>query len=193
VYGDPTEHPQKESYRGNVNCTGPRSCYDEGKRAAETIMMDYHRENKVEIRIIRIFNTYGPKMAMDDGRVISNFIVQALRNEPITIYGDGNQTRSFQYVTDLVEGMYKMMENKQDFIGPVNIGNPGEFTILELAQKIIKMTGSKSQLTYKELPTDDPKQRKPDITLAKEKLNWEPTIKLDEGLKNTIEYFKRLV
>jgi UDP-glucuronate decarboxylase len=192
VYGDPAEHPQKESYWGNVNCIGLRSCYDEGKRVAETFMMDYHRENKVDTRIVRIFNTYGPRMAMDDGRVVSNFIIQALKNEPITVYGNGSQTRSFCYVTDLVEGIIKMMEQEK-FIGPVNLGNPGEFTILELAKKVIDMTSSKSKIIFKDLPTDDPKQRKPDISLAKEKLNWEPKIKLDEGLKKTMEYFKKVI
>jgi len=192
VYGDPLEHPQTESYRGNVNCIGPRSCYDEGKRVAETFMMDYHRENKVDIRIIRIFNTYGPKMAKNDGRVVSNFIMQALEDKPITIYGDGSQTRSFCYVSDLVEGMHRMME-QEGFIGPVNLGNPGEFTILELAKKVIQFTGSKSKIVFKELPIDDPKQRKPDISLAKEKLNWEPKIRLDEGLKKTIDYFKKVI
>jgi len=192
VYGDPLEHPQTESYRGNVNCIGPRSCYDEGKRVAETFMMDYHRENKVDIRIIRIFNTYGPKMAKNDGRVVSNFIMQALEDKPITIYGDGSQTRSFCYVSDLVEGMHRMME-QEGFIGPVNLGNPGEFTILELAKKVIQLTGSKSRIVFEKLPTDDPRQRKPDISLAKQKLNWEPKIKLDEGLKKTIEYFKKVV
>lgn len=190
VYGDPKEHPQTESYKGNVSCIGPRSCYDEGKRVAETFMMDYHRENKVDIKIIRIFNTYGPNMAKDDGRVVSNFIIQALNDKDLTIYGDGSQTRSFCYVTDLVEGMYKMME-QEDFIGPVNLGNPGEFTIKELAEKIIELTQSKSKIVFKDLPKDDPKQRKPDISLAKEKLAWEPEIKLDEGLKKTIEYFKK--
>jgi len=192
VYGDPLEHPQTESYRGNVNCIGPRSCYDEGKRVAETFMMDYHRENKVDIRIIRIFNTYGPKMAKNDGRVVSNFIMQALEDKPITIYGDGSQTRSFCYVSDLVEGMHRMME-QEGFIGPVNLGNPGEFTILELAKKVIQLTGSKSRIVFEKLPTDDPRQRKPDISLAKQKLNWEPKIKLDEGLKKTIDYFKKVI
>lgn len=191
VYGDPKVHPQVEDYLGNVNCIGPRSCYDEGKRVAETFMMDYHRENKVDIRITRIFNTYGPNMAVDDGRVVSNFIVQALKDEPITIYGDGSQTRSFCYVTDLVKGMYRMM-NCDGFIGPVNIGNPGEFTILELAKKIIELTKSKSKIVFKPLPKDDPIRRKPDITLAKERLNWEPTVQLEEGLKKTIEYFKKI-
>jgi len=192
VYGDPLEHPQKETYRGNVNCLGPRSCYDEGKRIAETFMMDYHRENKVDIRIARIFNTYGSNMAMNDGRVVSNFIIQALKNEPITIYGDGSQTRSFCYVSDLIEGLYKMM-NQNGFIGPVNLGNPNEFTILELAKMIIKLIGSKSTIVYKELPKDDPTRRRPDISLAKEKLKWEPKVQLEEGLKKTIEYFKEIL
>lgn len=188
VYGDPKEHPQKESYWGNVNPIGPRSCYDEGKRVAETFMMDYYRENGVEIRIVRIFNTYGPNMALNDGRVVSNFIVEALNNKPITIYGTGTQTRSFCYVSDLIEGIYKMM-NQNDFIGPVNLGNPNEITMLELAKKIVELTNSDSKVVFKELPQDDPLQRKPEIFLAKEKLNWAPTITLDEGLKKTIEYF----
>ncbi len=191
VYGDPIEHPQKESYWGNVNTIGPRSCYDEGKRVAETFMSDYHRENKIDIRIVRIFNTFGPNMALNDGRVISNFAIQALKGEPITIYGDGSQTRSFCYVTDLIEGLYKMMD--QDFIGPVNLGNPNEFTILELAKKIIELTKSKSKIVYNPLPKDDPKQRQPEISLAKEKLNWEPKIKLEEGLKKTVDYFKEVL
>ncbi|MBD3248766.1 NAD-dependent epimerase/dehydratase family protein [Candidatus Woesearchaeota archaeon] len=189
VYGDPKEHPQKETYRGNVNCLGPRSCYDEGKRCAETFMMDYKRENNVDIRIARIFNTYGPNMAKEDGRVVSNFIIQALNNYPITVYGDGSQTRSFQYITDLIKGLYSLM-NKENFTGPVNLGNPDEFTILELAEKVIEKTNSSSKITYKPLPEDDPLQRKPDITLAKEKLDWQPKIKLEQGLKETIEYFK---
>lgn len=189
VYGDPSVHPQKEDYWGNVNCIGPRSCYDEGKRVAETLMMDYQRQNAVDIKIIRIFNTYGPRMAENDGRVVSNFIVQALRGEDITIYGDGKQTRSFCYVDDLVSGMMKMM-NSEDFTGPVNIGNPGEFSMLELANKAIELTGSSSKLVYRPLPQDDPTQRQPDISLAKEKLKWQPEVALDEGLKKTIEYFK---
>jgi len=188
IYGDPLVHPQTESYRGNVNTLGPRACYDEGKRVAETLFMDYHRKFNLPIRIIRIFNTYGPNMDRNDGRVISNFILQALNNQPITVYGEGSQTRSFCFVSDLIEGMYRMMN--QDFIGPVNLGNPGEFTIIELAKKIITLTGSQSELIYKQLPEDDPKQRKPDISLAKEKLNWEPTIILEDGLRKTIEYFK---
>jgi len=192
VYGDPTEHPQKESYWGNVNCIGIRSCYDEGKRAAETLMMDYHRQNKTDIKIVRIFNTYGPNMCMNDGRVVSNFIVQALKNQPITVYGDGSQTRSFCFVSDMVEGLYKMM-NSNGFTGPVNMGNPNEMTVLELAKKIIELTGSKSEIVYKELPQDDPTQRQPDISLAKEKLDWQPKVDLDEGLKKTIGYFREVV
>ena len=190
VYGDPAIHPQVESYWGNVNPIGIRSCYDEGKRCAETLFMDYHRQNGVRIKIIRIFNTYGPRMNPNDGRVVSNFIVQALKGEDITIYGDGTQTRSFQYVDDLIEVMIRMMAPRDDFIGPVNTGNPGEFTMLELAQKIIELTGSRSKIVYRPLPGDDPKQRKPDITLAKEKLDWEPKIRLEEGLKRTIAYFE---
>lgn len=192
IYGDPLEHPQKESYRGNVNTIGPRACYDEGKRVAETLFFDYHRQHNLEIKVIRIFNTYGPRMAQNDGRVVSNFILQALRNEPIQIYGDGNQTRSFCYVSDLIEGMYRMM-NTDDFTGPVNIGNPGEFTMIELAEKVIEMTGSKSEIIHKPLPIDDPMKRKPDITLAKEKLKWEPMVALNEGLKQTIDYFKSVI
>ncbi|MBU0615850.1 MAG: SDR family oxidoreductase, partial [Nanoarchaeota archaeon] len=188
IYGDPKEHPQKESYWGHVNTLGPRACYDEGKRVAETFMMNYYRENKVDIRIIRIFNTFGPNMAEDDGRVISNFILQALNNEPITIYGDGSQTRSFCYVSDLIEGMYRMMNS--DFIGPVNLGNPDEKTILEIAKKIIELTGSKSEVIFKELPKDDPVRRKPDITLAMQKLGWQPKVNINDGLRSTIEYFK---
>lgn len=189
VYGDPKVHPQKEDYWGNVNPIGIRSCYDEGKRCAETLMMDYHRQNKVDIRIIRIFNTYGPNMDMNDGRVVSNFIVQALQNHDITIYGDGNQTRSFCYVDDLVDGMIKMMNNNVKFAGPVNLGNPNERTILDFAKLIIEMTGSKSKIIYKDLPSDDPMQRKPDITLAKEKLNWQPKTDIKVGLEKTIKYF----
>lgn len=192
VYGDPIVHPQEESYWGNVNPIGLRSCYDEGKRCAETLFMDYHRQNKVDIKIIRIFNTYGPRMRPDDGRVVSNFIMQALKGEDITIYGDGKQTRSFQYVDDLVEGMIRMMAS-DNFIGPVNLGNPREFTMIELAEMILKITDSKSKLIFKPLPADDPKQRKPDISLAKERLNgWEPQIRLEEGLIETINYFKSL-
>ena len=192
VYGDPVVHPQEESYWGNVNPIGLRSCYDEGKRCAETLFMDYHRQNKVDIKIIRIFNTYGPRMRPDDGRVVSNFIMQALKGEDITIYGDGMQTRSFQYVDDLIEGMVRMMAS-ENFTGPVNLGNPGEFTMIELAEIILKMTNSKSKIIFTPLPSDDPKQRKPNITLAKEKLNgWEPKVRLEEGLIETIKYFKRL-
>ena len=193
VYGDPAVHPQVESYWGHVNPIGIRSCYDEGKRSAETLFMDYHRQNGVRIKIIRIFNTYGPNMNPNDGRVVSNFIMQALRSEDLTIYGNGLQTRSFQYVDDLVEGMVRMMATADGFIGPVNIGNPGEFTMLELAEKIIELTGSKSKIVHCPLPGDDPKQRKPDIALAKEMLNgWEPKVRLEEGLRRTIEYFKDL-
>jgi UDP-glucuronate decarboxylase len=189
VYGDPEIHPQPESYWGNVNCIGRRSCYDEGKRVAESLMMDYHRQNKVDIKIARIFNTYGPRMALDDGRVVSNFIVQALKGEDITIYGDGSQTRSFQYVDDLLSGMMQFMD-VEEFIGPLNLGNPVEFTIKELAQKVIDLTGSSSKMITKPLPSDDPTQRQPDITLAREKLNWEPKVELEEGLKKTIAYFE---
>ena len=190
VYGDPLIHPQVESYWGNVNPIGIRSCYDEGKRCAETLMMDYHRQNKVDIRIVRIFNTYGPNMDLNDGRVVSNFIVQALKNEDITIYGDGSQTRSFCYVDDLIDGMIKMMNNKKGFIGPVNLGNPSERTILDFAKLIIKLTNSSSKIIYKPLPSDDPSKRQPDITLAKKELNFEPKVDIEEGLTKTIEYFK---
>ena len=194
VYGDPEIHPQPESYWGHVNPIGQRSCYDEGKRCAETLFLNYHQQNDVRIKIIRIFNTYGPHMHPQDGRVVSNFIMQTLRNENITIYGDGNQTRSFQYVDDLLEGMTRMMNSREEFTGPVNIGNPGEFTIKELAEKIIDLTGSKSKLEFLPLPQDDPTQRKPDITLAKKELdNWEPKIQLQEGLKKTIHYFDDLL
>lgn len=190
VYGDPDVHPQVESYWGKVNCTGIRACYDEGKRCAETLFFDYWRQYQLRIKVIRIFNTYGPRMHPDDGRVVSNFIVQALQNKDITIYGTGNQTRSFCYCDDLIDGMIRMMDSPDDFIGPVNIGNPGEFTIKELAEKIISITSSKSKIIYKPLPQDDPKQRRPDISLAKEKLGWRPTIQLDEGLIKTIVYFE---
>jgi UDP-glucuronate decarboxylase len=190
VYGDPAVHPQVESYWGNVNPIGIRSCYDEGKRCAETLFFDYWRQHNLPIRVIRIFNTYGPNMHPHDGRVVSNFIMQALRGEDITIYGDGKQTRSFQYIDDLIDGMVKMMENEIDFVGPVNIGNPTEFTILELAELVIKLTGSKSKIVFQPLPQDDPKQRQPDIALAKEKLDWQPKVELETGLKKTIEYFK---
>lgn len=193
VYGDPTVHPQPESYRGNVNPIGPRACYDEGKRCAETLFFDYYRQLKIKIKVIRIFNTYGPKMQPDDGRVISNFIVQSLNNKDITIYGDGSQTRSFCYVDDLVEGIIKMMNSRDDFVGPVNLGNPTEYSILELAKKIIELTDSKSNIVYKPLPEDDPKQRQPNIELAHKELKWEPKIQLEEGLKKTISYFDRLL
>jgi UDP-glucuronate decarboxylase len=189
VYGDPQIHPQTEAYWGNVNPIGIRSCYDEGKRVAETLMMDYHRQNKVDIRIIRIFNTYGPRMAENDGRVVSNFMLQALKNDDITVFGEGKQTRSFCYVSDLIDGMIKMMENEQGFIGPVNLGNPIENTILEFAEKIITITNSKSKIIFKQLPQDDPKQRRPDITLATEKLGWYPCVHLENGLKTTADYF----
>lgn len=193
VYGDPNVHPQKETYWGNVNPIGIRSCYDEGKRMAETLMFDYHRQNNVDIRVIRIFNTYGPNMNKNDGRVVSNFIVQALQNKDITIYGDGSQTRSFCYVSDLINGMIKMMENEIGFIGPVNLGNPVETSILDFAKFIIELTGSKSKIVFLPLPSDDPTQRKPDISLAKEKLNWEPSIDVKDGLLKTIEYFKKVI
>ncbi|WFN37124.1 SDR family oxidoreductase [Methanomicrobium antiquum] len=189
VYGDPTIHPQPENYRGNVNQIGPRACYDEGKRCAETLFFDYHRQHGLNIKVIRIFNTYGPRMHPNDGRVISNFIVQALKNKDITVYGTGSQTRSFCYVDDLIKGMTMMMNSKEGFTGPVNLGNPCEFTILELAEIIIKMTDSKSKIVFKPLPEDDPKQRKPQINLAEEKLGWVPQIKLEDGLKKTINYF----
>lgn len=194
IYGDPAVHPQVESYWGNVNTIGVRSCYDEGKRCAETLFMDYHRQNDVRIKIVRIFNTYGPKMSVNDGRVVSNFIMQALRGEDITIYGTGLQTRSFQYIDDLIEAMIRMMATEDSFLGPVNIGNPGEFTMLELAQKIIELTGTKSKIVFKPLPGDDPKQRRPDISLAKEKLNgWQPSVSLESGLIKTINYFTQFV
>ncbi len=192
VYGDPTVHPQPESYRGNVNPIGIRACYDEGKRAAETLFFDYHRANGVNIRVVRIFNTYGPRMHPYDGRVVSNFILQALANEDITLYGDGSQTRSFCYVDDLIDGFIAMMQGPDSFIGPVNLGNPGEFTIKQLAEKVIELTGSRSKLVHLPLPSDDPTQRKPDITLARKHLNWEPRIDLQTGLKSTIAYFKAL-
>tara|TARA_B100001093_G_C26698015_1_gene957771 strand:+ start:163 stop:1098 length:936 start_codon:yes stop_codon:yes gene_type:complete len=194
VYGDPHVHPQPESYWGNVNPIGIRSCYDEGKRCAETLFMDYHTQNNVAIKIVRIFNTYGPNMNSADGRVVSNFIVQALKGEDITIFGDGLQTRSFQYVDDLVEGIIRMMNSPIDFLGPVNIGNPNEFTILELAKAVLNLTGSKSKLVYKPMPQDDPKQRKPDISLAFEKLDsWKPKLELNEGLIKTISYFEKVI
>lgn len=190
IYGDPMVHPQPENYWGNVNPIGVRSCYDEGKRCAETLFMDYHRQNDVRIKIIRIFNTYGPRMQPNDGRVVSNFVIQALQDKDITIYGTGDQTRSFQYIDDLVDGMVRMMDTEDDFIGPVNIGNPTEFSIRELAEKIIKKTGSKSKIVFEPLPHDDPKQRQPDITLARQKLGWEPSTQLDEGIDHMIAYFK---
>ncbi len=190
VYGDPEVHPQPETYWGHVNPDGIRSCYDEGKRAAETLFFDYHRQHGVDIKVVRIFNTYGPNMRGDDGRVVSNFIVQALKGEDITIYGDGSQTRSFCYVDDLVEALIRMMNSRGGFTGPVNLGNPGEFTMLELAKKVIELTGSDSKIVYLPLPSDDPTQRKPVIDLAKKELGWEPTIPLEEGLKKTIDYFK---
>lgn len=193
IYGDPNIHPQPESYWGNVNTIGIRSCYDEGKRAAETLFFDYHRKHDVDIKVMRIFNTYGPRMDIGDGRVVSNFIVQALRGEDITIYGEGNQTRSFCYVDDLIEGMVRLMNSRDGFTGPVNIGNPGEFTIKELAEIVIELTGTGSKLVYEPLPSDDPTQRKPLIDLAKKELNWEPHIQLREGLKRTIEYFSKVV
>lgn len=192
VYGDPEVHPQTEEYWGNVNPIGIRSCYDEGKRVAETLMMDYHRQNRVDVRIVRIFNTYGPRMAVNDGRVVSNFVVQALRGEDITVYGDGSQTRSFCYVDDLVEGLTRMMEC-EGFTGPVNLGNPAETTILEFARRIIDITGSKSQVVFRPLPADDPKQRRPDIACARERLGWEPKVPVAAGLKKTVEYFDRLL
>ncbi|MCC5846013.1 MAG: SDR family oxidoreductase [Verrucomicrobia bacterium] len=193
VYGDPDVHPQPESYWGRVNTTGIRSCYDEGKRCAETLFFDYHRQHGVEIKVVRIFNTYGPRMHPNDGRVVSNFIVQALRGEDLTIYGDGSQTRSFCFYSDLIEGFRRLMQSPADFTGPVNIGNPGEFTMLELAEKVISLTGSASKIVHLPLPQDDPKQRRPDITLAKKALDWQPTVMLDEGLQKTIEYFRGVI
>lgn len=193
VYGDPEKHPQKEDYWGHVNPIGSRACYDEGKRCAETLFVNYHQQNKVRIKIIRIFNTYGPRMHPNDGRVVSNFIVQALQGNDITIYGDGTQTRSFQYVDDLLEGMIRMMKSPEDFTGPVNLGNPGEFTMLELAEKIIQLTNTRSKIVFQPLPQDDPMQRKPDISLAKKVLDWEPKINLEQGLIKTIDYFKSIV
>ncbi len=193
VYGDPVVHPQTESYRGNVNCIGPRSCYDEGKRCAETLFFDYHREWSVPIKVVRIFNTYGSRMRPDDGRVVSNFIVQALKGLPITIYGTGRQTRSFCYVDDLIDGMVRMMNSPESFTGPVNLGNPVEFTMLELATTILELTGSRSELVFEPLPEDDPIQRRPDITLAQKNLNWKPTTQLRDGLQKTIEYFKTII
>lgn len=192
VYGDPDVHPQTEDYWGNVNTIGLRACYDEGKRCAETLFFDYHRQNNVDIRVIRIFNTYGPRMMVNDGRVVSNFIIQALRGEPITIYGDGKQTRSFCFVTDLIEGFVRMM-NQDKVVGPINLGNPHEFTMIELAERVLKLTNTQSELIFKDLPMDDPKQRRPDITQAKQHLNWTPKVELEEGLGKTIQYFSNLV
>jgi UDP-glucuronate decarboxylase len=193
VYGDPEVHPQTEDYWGRVNPIGTRACYDEGKRCAETLFFDYHRQHRLEIKVMRIFNTYGPRMQPDDGRVVSNFIVQALKGEPITIYGDGNQTRSFCYVDDLIEGMLRLMETGPDVPGPINIGNPGEFTMRELAEMVVRQTGSKSSIVYMPLPSDDPRQRRPDISLAREKLGWAPTVALEEGMARTIDYFRTVV
>lgn len=193
VYGDPEEHPQTESYWGRVNPIGPRSCYDEGKRCAETLFFDYKRQHDMDIKVVRIFNTYGPRMHPNDGRVVSNFIVQALRGEDITIYGDGSQSRSFCYVDDMIEGFVRMMDSERGLSGPVNMGNPVEFTMLELAENVLRLVGSKSRLAFKPLPTDDPRQRQPNITLAKEKLGWEPKVKLEDGLKETIAYFRGLL
>lgn len=193
VYGDPEVHPQREEYWGRVNPIGPRSCYDEGKRCAETLFFDYHRQHDIDIKVVRIFNTYGPRMHPNDGRVVSNFIVQAIKGEDITIYGDGSQTRSFCYVDDLIEAFVRMMNTEKGFTGPVNIGNPGEFSMLELAEKVLKLTGGKSKLIYQPLPVDDPKQRQPDISLAKNKLGWEPKVKLEDGLKETISYFRKVL
>jgi UDP-glucuronate decarboxylase len=192
VYGDPSVHPQTEGYWGNVNTIGLRACYDEGKRCAETLFFDYYRQNKVNIRVVRIFNTYGPRMHPNDGRVISNFIMQALRNEPLTIFGDGLQTRSFCYVDDMVEGLVRMMNGSDEFVGPVNLGNPGEYSMLELAESIVRLTGSRSRLEFKPSPMDDPRRRRPDIRLAKEKLGWEPQVKLQEGLQKSIAYFREI-
>ena len=193
VYGDPTVHPQTEAYWGNVNPIGPRSCYDEGKRCAETLFFDYYRQHGMPIRVVRIFNTYGPRMHPRDGRVVSNFIVQALRGEPITICGDGKQTRSFCYVDDLIEGLMRMMNNESGFVGPVNMGNPSEFTMLDLATAVIRLTGSSSRLQFAPLPPDDPRQRQPDLALARERLGWQPTVRLEAGLERTIDYFRTLV
>jgi UDP-glucuronate decarboxylase len=193
VYGDPDVHPQVETYWGRVNCTGPRSCYDEGKRCAETLFFDYQRQHDLDIKVVRIFNTYGPRMHPNDGRVVSSFIVQALRGEEITIHGDGKQTRSFCYVSDLIDGMIRMMESSRGFYGPVNVGNPGEFSMIELAETVLRLTTSRSKLVYKPLPQDDPRQRRPDITLARDRLGWQPTVALEEGLRETIAYFKELL
>jgi UDP-glucuronate decarboxylase len=193
VYGDPSVHPQPETYHGNVNCIGPRSCYDEGKRCAETLFFDYFRQHKLKIKVARIFNTYGPRMHLNDGRVVSNFVVQALRGEPLTIFGDGTQTRSFCYVDDLIEGLVRFMDSIDDVTGPMNLGKPDEFTILELAKKVIELSNSRSEIIFEPLPADDPRQRRPDITLAREVIGWEPKVELDEGLKKTIAYFDELL
>lgn len=193
VYGDPEEHPQPESYWGRVNPIGPRSCYDEGKRCAETLFFDYQRQHNMDIKVVRIFNTYGPRMHPNDGRVVSNFIVQALRGDDITIYGDGSQSRSFCYVDDMIEGFVRMMNSEPGFTGPVNMGNPSEFTMLELAENVLRLVGSQSKLTFRPLPMDDPRQRQPDIALAKEKLGWEPKVRLEDGLKETISYFRKIL
>ena len=193
VYGDPTVHPQPETYHGNVNCIGPRSCYDEGKRCAETLFFDYFRQHKLKIKVARIFNTYGPRMHLNDGRVVSNFIIQALRGKPLTIFGDGTQTRSFCYVDDLIEGLIRLMGSDDDVTGPINLGKPGEFTILELAQKVIQLSNSKSEVVFMKLPADDPRQRRPDITMARKILEWEPEVELEDGLKRTIAYFDEIL
>jgi UDP-glucuronate decarboxylase len=193
VYGDPSVHPQPETYHGNVNCIGPRSCYDEGKRCAETLFFDYFRQHKLKIKVARIFNTYGPRMHLNDGRVVSNFIVQALRGKPLTIFGDGTQTRSFCYVDDLIKGLVRLMDSIDDVTGPLNLGKPGEFTILELAKKVIELSNSRSEIIFEPLPADDPRQRRPDIALAREVLGWEPKVELEEGLKKTIAYFEELL
>ena len=193
VYGNPTEHPQTEAYWGNVNCIGIRSCYDEGKRCAETLFFDYHRQHHLKVKVVRIFNTYGPRMHPNDGRVVSNFILQALRNQDITVYGDGKQTRSFCYVDDMIEGIVRMMNTADEFTGPVNLGNPAEYSIIELAEKIIELTDAKSKIVYRQLPEDDPFQRQPNIELAKQKLDWEPKTDLNQGLMDTIDYFRKLI
>ena len=193
IYGDPQVHPQREDYWGHVNPIGPRACYDEGKRCAETLFFDYYRQHALDIKIARIFNTYGPRMHPNDGRVVSNFIVQALKGEDITIYGDGHQTRSFCYIDDLVEGFVRLMDTPKGFTGPVNLGNPNEFSMLELAENVLRLSGSKSKLAFRELPTDDPKQRQPDISLARKELEWEPGVQLEDGLKETIGYFRKLL
>ena len=193
VYGDPSVHPQPETYHGNVNCIGPRSCYDEGKRCAETLFFDYHRQHRLKIKVARIFNTYGPRMHLNDGRVVSNFIVQALQGKPITVFGEGKQTRSFCYVDDLIDGFIRFFDTPDDVTGPINLGNPSEFTILELAETVLKLTGSKSEIVFRQLPVDDPRQRRPDISLAQKMLEWEPKVPLEEGLKKTIAYFDDII